>query len=150
MVTLEQIKEQQEKTAAMIASYEAIATAKSAYSVTVDYPELKPGEVHVGTIINADGKGYHLILLPGDAAEQTWQDAINWATMNGGELPNRFETALMFARIKSEFQNDWYWTCEQHEDDPAYAWMQSFLSGYQYCRRKSIQGRARAVRRLVI
>lgn len=150
MVTLEQIKEQQEKTAAMIASYEAIATAKSAYPVTVGHPELKPGEVHVGTIINADGKGYHLILLPGDAAELTWQDAMDWATANGGELPNRVETALMFARVKSEFQPDWYWTCEQSEGLPVYAWLQDFGSGGQHYGHKSDRARARAVRRLVI
>ena len=108
-------------------------------------------ERYVGTIISADGsRAHHLILLPGDNDDADWQTQMDWAKSIGGELPDRVESALLFASMKDEFKADWYWTREQHAALSIYAWMQLFNFGTQYGYRKGISYRARAVRRLAI
>jgi hypothetical protein len=44
----------------------------------------------------------------------------------------------------------WYWSSTQFAADPANAWFQGFVNGYQNGNHKSYAGRARAVRRFVI
>lgn len=44
----------------------------------------------------------------------------------------------------------WYWSGEQHASSSDYAWIHDFDDGNQYDLNKSLEGRARAVRRLVI
>lgn len=87
-------------------------------------------------------------LLPGEAVGVTWEEAVAWAKEQGGELPTRQEMLALYANLKDEFKADWYWSCEQHEDDPACAWVQYFGLGTQYYDRRSNQDRARAVRRI--
>lgn len=36
-------------------------------------PELKEGEEYKGAIVNPDGTGEHIILLPGDKDKGNWQ-----------------------------------------------------------------------------
>jgi len=116
----------------------------------MNIPELNEGEVYVGLIVSADGtKNHHIILLPSDI-EANWQKATKWAASIGGELPDRVESALLFATLKSEFKNDWYWTREQHASYSDCAWMQYFGYGSQYDYHKGYGYRARAVRRLAI
>lgn len=108
-------------------------------------------ERYIGTIISADGsRNHHLILLPGDADEANWETQMNWAKNIGGELPDRVESALLFATMKDEFKADWYWTREPHASDASYAWYQLFGNGIQTYGRAASTRRARAVRRLPI
>lgn len=86
-------------------------------------------------------------LLPGEAVGVTWEEAVAWAKEQGGELPTRQEMLVLYANLKDEFQADWYWS-EQREVYPDYAWMQHFGFGNQFYDHKSIQSRARAVRRI--
>lgn len=104
-------------------------------------------ELHVATIHITGQAPYQLILLPGDADELTHEDAIAWATEQGGVLPNRFEQALLFAHHKEEFKPDWYWSDAPHASTADYAWDQGFGSGSQDFSRRSTRLRARAVRR---
>ena len=60
----------------------------------------------------------------------------------------RREQSLLYANLKSEFEEAWYWSCEEHASDGSYAWGQSFYFGSQSITHKSYEGRARAVRRL--
>ncbi|HCE10887.1 MAG TPA: hypothetical protein DEQ40_20220, partial [Oxalobacteraceae bacterium] len=111
-------------------------------------PELNPGERYVGAIISADGtKRDHIILLPGELEGANWKDAMDWAKSLGGDLPNRCESALLFATLKNEFKPEWHWTNEELASDPGYAWLQVFDDGFQINCLKSYEGRARAVRR---
>lgn len=87
-------------------------------------------------------------LLPGEAVGVTWEEAVAWAKEQGGELPTRQEMLALYANLKDEFKADWYWSCEQHEGTPDYAWVQNFSDGIQYCHLKSSRDRARAVRRI--
>lgn len=87
-------------------------------------------------------------LLPGEAVGVTWEEAVAWAKEQGGELPTRQEMLALYANLKDEFKADWYWSCEQHEDNPDCAWMRGFSDGTQGYGHKSNHDRARAVRRI--
>jgi hypothetical protein len=109
-------------------------------------PELNPGEIYVGRI-----NDQHIVLLPGDNDNANWQDALDWAKSIGGDLPNRIEQAMLWANHRDQFQEDWYWSNETHEQDSAYAWCQDFGYGEQISNHKDdVLCRARAVRRLPI
>ena len=114
-------------------------------------PQLNLGERYVGAIISADGaKRERIILLPNVLEKANWQDAMEWAASIGGDLPNRCESALLFATLKGEFKPEWYWTNEEHASGPGCAWMQYFVNGLQTNCHESLEYRARAVRRLKI
>jgi hypothetical protein len=116
---------------------------------------LKPGEVYAGLILGKDGQpDYHLVLLPG-ATTSNWPDALYWAygldTLGKSALPTRYESLLLAINISDSFDADeWYWTSTQHALNPNYAWIQYFGVGGQDYNRKSIECRARAVRRIYI
>ena len=118
--------------------------------MNINLPELAEGETYIGCIGDALGNLHHVILLPGEIDEATWNKAMKWAAGIGGDLPDRVEQALLFACMKDEFKPNWYWSNTQHASDSSYAWFQYFDNGYQYDYYKSAEGRARAVRRLVI
>ncbi|MFZ6726187.1 DUF1566 domain-containing protein [Undibacterium sp. MH2W] len=150
-ITMEAIKEQHNKVAEMIAAFEATATLSTAFPITVNFPQMNAGEQYVGSIISANGtKREHIILLPGELKEGNWQAAINWAASIGGELPDRVESALLFATMKDQFKPEWHWTREQLAHVDSYAWVQDFNDGGQYYDDRSGRYRARAVRRLSI
>ena len=125
-------------------------TEAPAAITTIARPPLNPGEKYVGAIINADGTGNHIILLPGDQEDAKWQTQMDWAASIGGDLPNRVEQAMLFANMKDEFQEDWYWSNTTHATDSGYAWLQFFVNGDQGYWGKASLNRARAVRRVAI
>ena len=113
--------------------------------------ELAEGEIYAGLILNDDGTpAHHLVLLPGDHEDTTWQAAVDWAKSIGGELPTRREQSLLFANGKQYFEQDWYWSSELHASEPSSAWCQYFIYGGQRGSRIDDQCRARSVRRLII
>jgi hypothetical protein len=121
----------------------AIFKAKEAPEV-----EMKEGERYAGIILGKDGEAsYHLILLPGDAGSLTWEEAKEWAGENMGDLPTRREQSLLYANLQEQFQNEWYWSCEESPEE-GYAWSQRFSDGIHYHGRTYYHLRARAVRRL--
>lgn len=147
VITLEAIEAAHKQVETMIAAFKA----QPAFPVTISAPVLKPGEKLVGVILSADGSRRHVvILLPGEVEEATWKHANEWAAEQGGELPDRVEGALLFATLKDEFKPEWYWTREQHAGYDASAWCQHFNDGDQTNTLKTLQLRARAVRRLAI
>lgn len=108
---------------------------------------LNQGEKYAGLILSSNAEpSYHLILLPGQAENMNWQDAIDWASSINGYLPTRQEQSLLFANLKGEFERAWYWSSEQCSD--ANAWTLYFYYGTQDGNIKSAKGRARAVRRI--
>lgn len=112
---------------------------------------LRPGEVYAGILLGKNGEpDYHLILLPGEKSNINWNKAKEWASSIGGQLPDRREQRVLFANVKEEFAEAWYWSGTPHAGDTDYAWYQTFLNGYQGFSHKSNYFRARAVRRLII
>ena len=113
--------------------------------------DLADGEIYIGATISADGNNYATILLPGDKDDGNWQDAMDWAKAQGGDLPNRIEQAVLFAQFQEEFKKDVYWSNTQHASYDGYAWCQYFGSGFQgYGGKSYFDIRARAVRRVQI
>jgi hypothetical protein len=111
----------------------------------------RAGETYAGLLLGEEGKpDYHLFILPGEAENVTWQKAKEWAKKAGGELPTRLEQRVLFANARKHFKPEWYWSCEQHASNASNAWGQYFDYGNQYDYLKSYEGRARAVRRLLI
>ena len=96
----------------------------------------------------------HLVLLSAKPEEDlTWKDAKAWAEGlgNGARLPTRFESALLYANLRDQFDlNEWYWTGTVYESSPSYAWLQLFDYGLQLGNRQSLEFRARAVSRFPI
>ena len=88
-----------------------------------------------------------LILLPGEFCGD-WKAATAWATDQGGELPSRIDYLVLWASLKAEFREAWYWCAESYAPDAASAWAQGFGNGGQVSYRKDLEFRARAVRRL--
>lgn len=112
-------------------------------------PALAEGEVYVG-LIAAGTRREHIILLPGELEDAPWAKAMKWAESIGGELPDRVESALLFATLKDQFKPEWHWTREQYASYSGCAWVQYFDNGNQGNGHKGYAYRARAVRRLPI
>ncbi len=153
-ITFESIKAKSDELADMIAAFER-QQEPSALFLPEATINLAPGEHYAGIIIGKDGEpSHHLVLLPGQAEDITWEKAMEWAGNQGGEyvasLPTRREQALLYANLKEEFEERAYWSCEAHESESGWAWYQYVLRGTQDSSSRSLELRARAVRRLVI
>ena len=145
-VTIEQVQAEHERLGKLIAELQASAPKLLVLRET--HIELRAGERYAGLLLGLDGlMAQHLVLLPGEAEDVSWDEAKAWAAKAGGDLPTRQEQALLYANLKSEFKPEWYWSGQEHESNGAYAWLQDFDDGYQYNYDKSYEGRARAVRR---
>lgn len=149
-VTLDAIEKEHKKVAELIAQFKTQVTTQFVFPETEI--QLARGEHYAGVILGKDGESsYHLILLPEDKECGKWQDAMDWAKSINGELPTRREQSLLYANLKEEFQEQWYWSSVQHASYGDCAWFQAFADGLQTCSLKDYGScRARAVRRLVI
>ena len=148
--TIESLKAEHTKLGTRIARLEQRQITPVAYVVDEAEIALAAGEHYAGIVLDEDGDvSHHLVLLPGQAENLTWDKARDWAQSIGGELPTRQEQALLFANLKGKFEAAWYWSDERHESDGSYAWFQSFVNGTQLSSRESYEGRARAVRRFI-
>jgi formylglycine-generating enzyme required for sulfatase activity len=149
IITLAEIEAAHQQVSEMIAAFKA--QAPHVVSIPQALVELQPGEHYAGIVLDGDGApSHHLILLPGDADDVTWDQAKAFAADAGGELPTRREQALLFANLKGQFEPRYYWSSEQHAANDDYAWGQGFNGGTQLNNVKSASLRARAVRRLTI
>jgi hypothetical protein len=115
-------------------------------------PPLSEGEVYVGAIGNKAGDFYHVVLLPGDNDDATWQAQMDWAKSIGGDLPTRAELVIAYEQHRDQFKKDAYWSNTPDTDTgySGWAWCQDFLIGSQTSYDKRYKLRARAVRRLSI
>ena len=118
--------------------------------MNINLPELAEGETYVGCIGDAAGNLHHVILLPGDSDNATWEAQMEWAKSIGGDLPTRTEQAMLWANHRDQFKKDWYWSNEIHHTESGWAWCQGFGHGGQRGGHKGYELRARAVRRLPI
>jgi hypothetical protein len=105
--------------------------------------------VYAGITTGRDGVPYALVVLDAKPASSlTWRKAINWAKGLDAELPNRVESALLFANVPENFEKRWHWTSEQFSAGSA--WVQYVTYGSQDYSVKSLECLARAVRRFTI
>ncbi len=150
-ITLETIKTEHAKVAEMIALFEAQSMSTTLRLQAIEI-NLNAGEHYAGLIVGKDGEpSYHLVLMSGAPTDDlNWKAANYWAARVGGALPTRREQSLLFANLKEQFEDRYYWSCEQNASDAGYAWYQLFGLGYQLDLLISNELRARAVRRVAI
>jgi hypothetical protein len=139
--------------------YETYLIVKASTPLSLGQPWPEQGGIYAGTIRGENGQpDYHLIHATADheLTKIKWQAAIDAAkkSINGFDdwsLPDRREARLLTINSPDSFDKDgWYWTSTQYADFPGYAWMQYFNHGNQDHYRKSLEYRARAVRRVLI
>ena len=105
------------------------------------------GGLFAGLTTRRDGVHCAVVLLSAAPSKRLdWDAATAWAAEQGGELPTRPVSALLFANLRGEFDAAWHWTAEKHEDDGAFAWSQHFNDGFQDINHTSFEARVRAVR----
>lgn len=92
------------------------------------------GGTFSGVITNKDGTHCAVVLLPGTAEDLTWEAAKAWAIEQGGELPTRPVSALLFANVQPALSPEWHWTADEY--NASYAWGCYFFSGTQSSSRK--------------
>lgn len=111
-------------------------------------PAAQPGERYAGIAFVDGAPSHHLFLLDAKSDKKmNWDAADAWAKGVGGELPTRFESALLYANLRDQFDtNNWHWTATQFSAGSA--WVQGFGNGSQDTSDKSLEFLARAVRRL--
>ena len=153
-ITLESIKAEHAKLADQIAAFEKQQQPTALFfpEVTID---LAPNEHYAGIIVGKDGEpSYHLVLVPDQADDVTWNKAMEWVGKQGGEyvvnLPTRSEQSMLYANLKEQFDERAYWSCETHESESGWAWCQTFYDGHQHDFHKYHELSARAVRRLIV
>ncbi|QWE95308.1 DUF1566 domain-containing protein [Cupriavidus sp. EM10] len=147
-ITLDAIKAEQSRIGDMIAAFEK--QASSEFTVAGATIQLKPGERYAGIVLDDSGAfSHHLILLPSQANDFSWAAACKWADEQQGSLPTRREQSLLFANLKSEFDERAYWSGEKHAENAGWAWSQDFYYGLQDFYGQDNELRARAVRRFI-
>ena len=148
--TLQQIRNDLRTIAERLDAYESKSVSIPGRMITGF--DLHPGERHIGTILGDDGQGHHIIRLPYDRDKRlTWQEAMEYAAQEGAELPDRVESALLYAKCEAdEYAAEYHWTREQHDGDESYAWLQNFGYGNQGSYRKNSKYRVVLVRRVAI
>lgn len=144
-ITLDQIESAHQEVTKMIEQFKAQAPKQ--FNIASASIDLKTGERYAGLVLKTDGTpSHHLILLPGQAVDVNWQAAKEWAEKIGGELPTRQEQSLLFANLKAEFSDRYYWSGEEYSSSSA--WCQHFSIGSQDSNYRSYELCARAVRRV--
>jgi len=118
-------------------------------------PQLIEGELYAGIAFRESTPYCHLWMLPDVAAPDTWQHVLDWARglhpKMGTEVPDRFESALLYANLRDHVDQDyWHWTATPYAGDESFAWFQFLDYGYQDYSPKGNHYRARAVRRVPI
>lgn len=109
------------------------------------------GGKYAGITTDKQGNVYALVSLDDKPGKDlNWKDATAWAEGlgDGASLPNRVESAMLFANLKGEFEENWHWTNEAFSERSA--WFQDFGFGSQSSLNRNGKLCARAVRRFPI
>ncbi len=127
-----------------------IAGTLASFVSPIAPPNPHEGERYAGAILLPNRTGHHLFRMPMETAIKVkWKPAMEYAAEKTGELPDRVESALLFAtKTEGEFEPEWYWTRETHAGYDGYAWCQAFNNGYQDYYHKASQCRVVLVRRV--
>ena len=108
----------------------------------------QPGERYAGIAFENGQPSHHLFLLDAKPRRAlNWVAAKEWAASIGASLPTRFESALLYANLRDQFDTlKWHWTATQYGGSGAF--IQYFDGGTQTCNDQSDTFLVRAVRRL--
>lgn len=104
------------------------------------------GGSYAAILSDKQGRPYILVLLDDRPGSIPWAKAMEMGGELGADLPNRVESAHLFACLGDRFEKDLHWTNEQYS--PGYAWFQDFDDGGQSNGGKKAELAARFVSRL--
>lgn len=113
-------------------------------------PPIYAGQAYIGIIGDDKGILHHVIQMAGDNDAAPWDDQMAWAESVGGDLPTRSELLVIWERNRDKMRTGPYWTRQEFDEMPGYAWYQYFFPGFQSYRIKSASLLAVAVRRIPI
>ncbi len=148
-VTLEHIKTEHARVAALIAQYEK-QSASTEYVIERAVIPLPAGSRLAGPIFKDDGSlDYYLILHAGEGGDLDHDDAKEYAAGRGLKIPNRREGRLLQAAFPEFCAEGSMWLEEDYEGDSACAWYQHYGNGSQFNYHKSVALRAVAVSRFI-
>ena len=99
-----------------------------------------------------DGMANTRALVAGktDHPAAQWAKALVHEGFADWYLPSREELRLCFTNAREHFDKAWHWSSTQYAGYSDYAWYQGFDGGVTFVDTKDYQGRARAVRRVLI
>jgi hypothetical protein len=149
-ITLEGIEAEHRRISDLIEAFRTQPKPTQYHVAAVTVP-LAAGERFAGAILNDDGSlSHYLIKLPGETdTKVNWSGAQAYARERGGEAPTLRELVLMRTNLRNEFEDEAYWSGEEHAGDSSAAWSQNFDNGHQGSIHKSAALRAVAVRRFI-
>ncbi|KVX53363.1 hypothetical protein [Burkholderia cepacia] len=147
-VTLEHIKTEQARVAALIEKFER-------QSVTTEYVieraiiPLPAGARLAGPIFKEDGSLDYYLILHADEQNGSHDGVKAYTAGRGLKIPNKREGRLLQAAFPEFCAEGSMWLEEEYEEDSAYAWCQTYSYGYQDLSRKSAELRGVAVSRFI-
>ena len=159
-ITIKELRDEHARLGNLIAAYERQLIVPRLIVIPEVKIHLLEGESYGGYLFgdDVDTGGHHVILLPGELANDDWDESLEWARSESGtlpsqqewrgELPSQREQSLLRANLPKEFQPTVYWSNEVNKNDSSFARCQYFGTGFQYGTRKSARLRARRVRRV--
>jgi len=146
-VTIELVQAKQAELAAMI---ELLQRQAQPLRVPAADILLAPGEWYAGAVLNEDGSlKHHIIVGATQDSGLNFDHAQAFAKARGLYAPTIQEARLIVAHRHGRLDGmSWFWTCEPHKENSAFAW-DCYLDdgGVNYCGR-SASGGAVAVRRV--
>lgn len=113
-----------------------------------------------GALSYADGLANTAAMAKAGSKLARWARGLQIGGHKDWYLPSRLESLLLFGELRQlkpfadkgaeAFERHWYWTSTQYAGHADYAWIQGFGTGGQYGTHKSLNYRARAVRRIAL
>ncbi|MEB2544032.1 DUF1566 domain-containing protein [Burkholderia cenocepacia] len=148
VVTLEHIKTEQARVAALIEQYEK-RSATTEYVVERAVIPLSAGARLAGPIFKEDGSLDYYLILHADEQSGSHDSVKAYTAGRGCKTPNKREGRLLQAAFPEFCAEGSMWLEEEYEEDSAYAWYQYYDNGGQYNYRKSVELRGVAVSRFI-
>jgi hypothetical protein len=113
----------------------------------IQLPPLRDGEIYLGGRIDKNGEVEHSALITVSDKRLPRDEQREFGKSIGGVLMNRYEGLVIYNEHRGLVKPEVYWTDDDCEWDPSYAWYQYFDGGGQGINRKSSALRAVFVRR---
>ncbi|KWH52538.1 hypothetical protein [Burkholderia cepacia] len=147
-VTLEHIKTEHARVAALIEQYEKQSTTTD-YVIERAVIPLPAGARLAGPIFREDGSLDYYLILHADEQNGSHDGVKAYTAGRGCKTPNKREGRLLQAAFPEFCAEGSMWLEEEYEEDSAYAWFQDYSYGLQDIHRKSVALRGVAVSRFI-
>jgi len=113
-------------------------------------PPVAEGQIYLHGRINKHGDVEHTVLIAVNDKRLPRDLQRDWAKSVGGVLYNRIDALVIYNEHRDLVKPEAYWTDDDVDWDPAYAWYQNCYYGGQYGNHESAELRGVAVSRFTI